>query len=63
MKKNDKHTDKKKIAIIFSMSAFCIAVLAGAYFLTREPERDFMPASTERADVTVVVKHFCNTYG
>ena len=52
MKKNDKHTDKKKIAIICSMSALCIAVLAGAYFLTREPERDFTPVSTERADMT-----------
>lgn len=52
MKKNDKHTDKKKIAIISGLSALCIAVLAGAYFLTREPETDFIPASTERADVT-----------
>lgn len=52
MKKNNKHTDKKKIAIISGLSALCIAVLAGAYFLTREPERDFTPASAERADVT-----------
>jgi hypothetical protein len=61
MKKNDKHTDKKKIAIICSMSALCIAVLAGAYFLTREPERDFMPASTERADVTDTWEENSNT--
>lgn len=52
MKKNDKHTDKKKIAIISGLSVLCIAVLAGAYFLTREPETDFIPASAERADVT-----------
>ena len=52
MKKNDKHTDKKKIAIISGLSVLCIAVLAGAYFLTREPERDFTPASADRADVT-----------
>lgn len=52
MKKNDKHTDKKKIAIISGLSALCIVVLTGAYFLTREPETDFIPASAERADVT-----------
>ena len=52
MKNNDKCTDQKKIAIISGLSALCIAVLAGAYFLTREPERDFSPASAERADVT-----------
>ena len=51
MKKNT-NTDKKKIAIISGLSALCIAVLAGAYFLTREPERDFTPASADRADVT-----------
>lgn len=51
MKKNT-NTDKKKIAIISGLSALCIAVLAGAYFLTREPERDFTPASTESTNVT-----------
>ncbi len=51
MKKNT-NTDKKKIAIISGLSALCIAVLAGAYFLTREPERDFTPASTESSNVT-----------
>lgn len=51
MKKNDTHTDKKKIAIISGLSALCIAVLAGAYLPTREPERNFTPASAERADV------------
>lgn len=52
MKNNDKHTDKKKIVIISGLSALCIAVLAGAYFLTREPERDFTPVSAESANVT-----------
>ena len=51
MKKNN-NTDKKKIAIISGLSALCIAVLAGAYLLTREPERDFTPASTESSNVT-----------
>ncbi|MCM1375241.1 MAG: hypothetical protein NC305_04760 [Lachnospiraceae bacterium] len=52
MKNNDKHTDKRKFAIISGLSALCIAVLAGAYFLTREPERDFTPVSAESANVT-----------
>ena len=51
MKKNT-NTDKKKIVIISGLSALCIAVLAGAYFLTREPERDFTPVSAESANVT-----------
>lgn len=52
MKKNTKPTDRKKLFAICGLSALCIAVLAGAYFLTREPEREFIPASAERADVT-----------
>ena len=52
MKNNDKHTDRKRIVIISGLSALCIAVLAGAYFLTREPERDFTPVSAESANVT-----------
>lgn len=60
MKKNDKHTDKKKIAIISGLSVLCIAVLAGAYFLTRELETDFIPASAERADVTDTWKEKSN---
>ena len=52
MKNNDKHTDKKKIVIISGLSTLCIAVLAGAYFLTREPEKDFTPVSAESANVT-----------
>ena len=61
MKKNDKHTDKKKIAIISGLSVLCIAILAGAYFLTREPERDFTPASADRADVTDTWNENSNT--
>lgn len=60
MKKNT-NTDKKKIAIISGLSALCIAVLAGAYFLTREPERDFTPASTESANVTDTWEENSNT--
>ena len=60
MKKNT-NTDKKKIAIISGLSALCIAVLAGAYFLTREPERDFTPVSTESANVTDTWEENSNT--
>lgn len=60
MKKNT-NTDKKKIAIISGLSALCIAVLAGAYFLTREPERDFTPASTESSNVTDTWEENSNT--
>ena len=52
MKKNTKPTDRKRTSAICGLSALCIAVLAGAYFLTREPEREFIPASAELADVT-----------
>ena len=52
MKKNTKPTDRKRTIAICGLSALCIAVLAGAYFLTREPEREFIPASTEVSDRT-----------
>ena len=39
----------------------CIAVLAGAYFLTREPERDFTPVSAESANVTDTWEENSNT--
>lgn len=60
MKKNT-NTDKKKIAIISGLSALCIAVFAGAYFLTREPERDFTPASAESTNVTDTWEENSNT--
>lgn len=52
MKKTKNNFDKKKSAIICGLSALCIAVLASAYLLTREPETDFTPASTERTEGT-----------
>lgn len=52
MKKNTKPTDRKRTFAICGLSALCVAVLAGAYFLTREPEREFIPASTEVSDRT-----------
>lgn len=44
--------DIKKISAICGLSALCIAVLAGAYILTREPETEFVPASVETGSVT-----------
>lgn len=52
MKKNTKPTNRKRTFTICGLSALCIAVLAVAYFLTREPEREFIPASAELADAT-----------
>ena len=52
MKKNSKPTDAKRTLAICGLSALCIAALAGAWLLTREPERDFTPAPTEQAGQT-----------
>ena len=52
MKKNTKPTDRKRTFAICGLSALCIAVLAGTYFLTREPETEFIPASTEVSNKT-----------
>jgi hypothetical protein len=52
MKKNNKPTDTKRTPAICGLSALCIAALAGAWLLTREPERDFTPAPTGQADQT-----------
>lgn len=51
MKKN-KPTDRKRTFAICGLSALCVAVLAGAWLLTREPEREFIPASTEASGGT-----------
>ncbi len=51
MKKN-KPTDRKRTFTICGLSALCVAVLAGAWLLTREPEREFIPASTETSGGT-----------
>lgn len=56
-----KDFDKKKAAAVGGLSALCITILAGAYFLTREPEKEFTPASTERADVTDTWEENSNT--
>ena len=52
MKKNTKPTDRKRTFAICGLSALCVAVLAGTYFLTREPETEFIPASTEASNKT-----------
>ena len=52
MKKNTKPADQKRTFAICGLSALCVAVLAGAWFLTREPEREFIPASTESSGGT-----------
>ena len=52
MKKNNKPTDTKRTPAICGLSALCIAALAGAWLLTREPESDFTPAPTEQAGQT-----------
>ena len=52
MKKNTKPTDRKRTFAICGLSALCVAVLAGTYFLTREPETEFIPASTEVSNKT-----------
>lgn len=52
MKKNTKPIDRKRTFAICGLSALCIAVLAGTYFLTRKPETEFIPVSVEQADVT-----------
>ena len=61
MKKSRKQFDTKKAATIGGLSALCMAVLAGAWFLTREPETDFTPSSTERAGVTDTWEENSNT--
>jgi hypothetical protein len=52
MKKNTKPTDRKRTFATCGLSALCITVLAGTYFLTRKPETEFIPVSVEQADVT-----------
>lgn len=52
MKKNNKPTDAKRTFAICSLSALCIAALAGAWLLTREPKTDFAPAPTEQTEQT-----------
>ena len=39
--------NRNKTIIICSMAALCVAVLASTYFLTREPENEFIPAPAQ----------------
>ena len=52
MKKKENQTNTKKALTICGLSALCIAALAGAYLLTREPDTEFVPASTETGSLT-----------
>lgn len=45
--------DKKKIALtICGFSVLCIGILAAAYFLTRKPDAEFVPAAVETSTQT-----------
>lgn len=39
--------NRNKTIIISSLAALCVAVLAGTYFLTREPENEFIPTPAQ----------------
>lgn len=52
MKKKENQNNTKKTLTICGLSALCIAALAGAYLLTREPDTEFVPASTETDPLT-----------
>ena len=61
MKRTDKKTDTKKIASICGLSALSLAVLAGAYFLTREPTEEFVPSSIQTDTATDTWKENAGT--
>lgn len=46
MKKTNSKETSKKAFTIGALFLLCVAILAGTYFLTREPEHDFEPAPT-----------------
>ncbi len=52
MKKKENQNNTKKTLTICGLSTLCIAALAGAYLLTREPDTEFVPASTETGSLT-----------
>lgn len=52
MKKTKNSKNKKFAFTVGGLSALCVAVLAGAYFLTKEPENEFSPTSTEDSSTT-----------
>ena len=41
---------KKVVLTVSGLAGLCLVVLAGAWFLTREPENDFTPASAQNSD-------------
>ena len=45
-----KPPSKKVVFTAAGLAALCLVVLAGAWFLTREPENDFIPASAQNSD-------------
>ena len=42
----------KVVLTASGLAVLCLAILAGAWFLTREPESDFSPASEQTGDPT-----------
>lgn len=46
MKKTNSKETSKKAFTIGALFLLCVAILAGTYFLTKEPEHDFEPAPT-----------------
>lgn len=61
MKHTDKKTDTRKIAAICGLSALSLAVLAGAYLLTREPAEEFVPSSVKTDSATDTWKENAGT--
>lgn len=45
-----KPPSKKVVLTVSGLAALCLVVLTGAWFLTREPENDFAPASAQNSD-------------
>lgn len=52
MKKNRPSNNHRNLLTIGGLSALCAAVLAGAFFLTREPENQFIILPQEPGSVT-----------
>lgn len=45
-----KPPSKKVVLTVSGLAALCLVVLTGAWFLTREPENNFTPASAQNSD-------------
>lgn len=52
MKKTENKSNKKLVLTVGSLSTLCVAVLAGTYFLTREPKNTFTPVTAENGTTT-----------